>query len=82
MKLDCKTDTPEIFLITLQTKAMKAYPEPNLPAVAPIDGYAPDAAVEQSQFDQETARRAEIIGSAQEARSLQIRRQFIKNMPG
>ena len=80
--VDSKTDTPENFLVTLQTKATKAYPDPDPPAVAPIDAHAADSVVERTRFDQETARRAEIIGSAQEARSVQIRRQFIKNMPG
>ena len=82
LKFDSKTDTPENFLVTLQTKALKAYPDPTLVPVAPIDGAAPDAAVEQTRFDQETARNAEQLRSAQEARSIQIRRQFIKNMPG
>ena len=82
MKFDSKTDTPENFLVMLQTKATKAYPDPDPPAVAPIDPHAADRAVEQTRFDQDTARRAEIIRSAQEARSVQIRRQFIKNMPG
>ena len=27
-KFDSKTDTPENFLVTLQTKALKAYPDP------------------------------------------------------
>ena len=79
MKFDSKTDTPENFLVTLQTKA---YPDPDPPAIAPIDAHAADAVVERTRFDQDTARRAEIIRSAQEARSVQIRRQFIKNMPG
>ena len=82
LKFDSKTDTPENFLVTLQTKALKAYPDPTLVPIAPIDGAAPDAAVEQTRFDQETARNAEQLRSAQEARSIQIRRQFIKNMPG
>ena len=69
-------------MVTLQTKATKAYRDPHPPAVAPIDPHAADAAVEQTRFDQDTARRAEIIRSAQEARSVQIRRQFIKIMPG
>ena len=51
-------DTPEKFLVTLQTKATKAYPDPDPPAVAPIDPHAADAAVEQTRFDQDTARRA------------------------
>ena len=37
MKFDSKTDTPENFLVTLQTKARKTYLEPDPPAVAPID---------------------------------------------
>ena len=82
MKFDSKIDTPEKILVTLQTKATKAYPDPDPPAVAPIDPHAADAVVARTRFDQETARRAEIIRSAQEARSVQIRRQFIKNMPG
>ena len=82
MKFHSKIDTPENFLVMLQRKAAKAYPDPDPPAVAPIDPRAADAAVEQTRFDQDTARRAEIIRSAQEARSVQIRRQFIKNMPG
>ena len=82
MKFDSKTDTPENFLVTLQTEATKAHPDPDPPAVAPIDAHAADAVVERTRFDQETARRAEIARSAQEARSVQIRRQFIKNMPG
>ena len=82
LKFDSKTDSPENFLVTLQTKALKAYPDPNLVPVAPIDGAAADAAAEQTRFDQETARNAEQLRSAQEARSNQIRRQFIKNMPG
>ena len=69
-------------MVTLQTKATKAYPDPDRPAVAPIDPHSADAAVEQTWFDQDTARRAEIMRSAQLARSVQIRRQFIKNMPG
>ena len=81
MKFDSKTDTPENFLVTLQTKATKACPDPDPPAVAPIDPHAADA-VEQTRFDQDTARRAEILLSSQEARSVQIRRQFIKNLPG
>ena len=55
---------------------MKAYPDPDPPAVAPIDPHAADAAVEKTRFDQDTARRAEITRSAQEAPSVQIRRQF------
>ena len=80
LKFDPKTDNSEKFLVTLQTKALKAYPDP--PPVAPIDGAAPNAAVEQTRCDFDIARRAGISRSAQEARSIQIKRQFIKNMPG
>ena len=82
LKFDSKTDSPKNFLVTLQTKALKAYPDPNLVPVAPIDRAAADAAAEQTRFDQDTACNAEQLRSAQEARSTQIRRQFLKNMPG
>ena len=78
MKFDSKTDTLEKFLVMLQTKATKIYPDPTRLAVAPIDPHAADVAVEQTEFDQETALRAKTIHSAQAARS----RQFIKNQPG
>ena len=76
MNFDSTTDTPENFLVTLKTKTTKTFPDRDPLAVAPIDPYAADAAVEQSSFDQDTARRLEII------RSVQISRHFIKNMPG
>ena len=82
LNFDSKTDSPETFLVTFQTKTLKAYPDPNLIPVAPIDGTAADAAAEQTRFDQETARNSEQLRSAQEARSTQIRRQLIKNMQG
>ena len=65
MKIDSKTDTPGNFLVTLQTKATKAYPDSDPPTVAPIDPHAADAVVEQTRFHQDTARRAETIRSAQ-----------------
>ena len=82
MKFDSKTDTSENFLVTLQTKATQAYPYPDPPAVAPIDAHAINAAAKQTLVHQDTGRRAEILRSAQEARSVQDRRQFIKNVPG
>ena len=82
MKFASKTVTPEKFLVTLQTNATKVYLDSDAPAVAQIAPHATDAAVEQIQFDQNTERRAEKVRSAKEARSFQIRRQFIKIMPG
>ena len=67
INFDCKTDISGHFLVTLQTKAMKAYPDPNPPAVAPIDACAAARAAEQARFDQDTTRPAEIIRCAQEA---------------
>ena len=81
-KFDSETDNPEKFFVTLQTQALKAYPDPNPPAVAPIDEHVADAAAEQTRIDQDNPRRAEIIRSAQEARAVQIRLQLTKNMPG
>ena len=80
LKCDSKIDNPENFLVTLQAKAMKAYPDPTLPAVAPVDAYAANAAAEQTRFDQDPAGCAELIRSAQEAPSIQIREQFIKKL--
>ena len=70
------------FLLTWQAKAMKAYLDPNPPAVAPTDPHVADAAAEQTRFDQDTACWLEIIRSAQEARPVQITRQFIESLPG
>ena len=60
---------------------MKAYPQPNLSAVAPLDAHTADATAEQTQFDQTLERREKMICSAQEARSAPIKSQFIKNLP-
>ena len=81
VKFYSKTDTLENFLVRLQTKATKTYPDPDPPVVAPIYQHAADAAVEKTRFDQETARRTETKRSAQKARSVQTRRHFIKIMP-
>ena len=67
MNFDSKTDTPENFLVTSQTKAMKAYLDPDPPVVAPFDPHTAYATVQQKRFDQDTARHAKIIRSAQEA---------------
>ena len=61
---------------------MKAYPDPIPPPVAPIDVHNADGAAEETRFGQDTALRAEIIRSAQKTCSFQIRRQFIRNIPG
>ena len=68
-KLDSKTDSPENFFVTLQTKALKAFPYPNLATVAAIDTHAADAAIERTRFDQQTACNAEQLRFAHEARS-------------
>ena len=68
-------------MVTLQKKATKAYPYPDPPAVAQTDPHAAVAVVKQTRFDQDKARRAEIIRSGKEERSIQNRRQFIKNKP-
>ena len=72
----------KFFLFNLQTKATKADPDPDLSAVAPIDAHAADAAAEHTRFHLDTAHQTKTLRSAQEARSVQIKRQFIKNMPG
>ena len=78
LKFDPKTDNPENSLVILQTNAFKAYPEPNPPAAAPINGAAADGAAEQTRFNQDTARLPDINRSPQRALSKPIRRQFLK----
>ena len=59
-RFDPKTDTLEYFLVNQHTKALRAYPEPNLPEVAPLNfaGLAPALDVaEQTRFDRETTTR-------------------------
>ena len=82
LKFHSKTDTPENISVTLQTDATKAFSDSDPAAVAPIDPHAADAAVEETRFDQDTARCAEITRSAPEARSVQIRPQVTKNKRG
>ena len=81
-KFDPKKDTPENFLVNLQRKAIRAYPTPNLPAVAPLDPGAPDAAIEGARFARETAHRQERIDAVTDHRNEQVKRLFIKAMPG
>ena len=68
-------------MVTLRTKARKTYLHPDPLAVAPIDVYAAEAAAEPTRFDLHTACFAEILRSTQEARSVHIRPQIIKNEP-
>ena len=61
---------------------MRAHRDPDSPVVAAIDPHAADADVEQTRFVEDTARGGEMLRSAQAARSVEIRRQFIKSMRG
>ena len=80
LKYDLSTDNPE-YLLNLQTKGLKTYPNPHPPPVIQVDAHSADSAIDQTRFDQDTARCAEIIHSAEEARSVEVRHQFMKNMP-
>ena len=82
LRFDPKTDTPENFLVTIQTKAIRAYPTPVLPAVDPIDAAAADPVVERTRFDTETAQRAERLQAADDFKNAQVKRIFQKAMPG
>ena len=56
LKFDPKLEfdpNPENCLVMLPTEALKAYPDTNPPVVAPIDGAAPDAAVELTRLNLE-----------------------------
>ena len=65
VKFGSKTDNPEKSLVTLQTNAVKSDLDENPPPVATLDAQAVDATAEQTWFDQDTTRRAEIIGYVQ-----------------
>ena len=80
MKFDPRTYTPENFWVTLQTKPKKAYPDPDSPPACPITTYATNPAVARTPFDQESASQRK-KRSAQQARSVQIRQNFVKNKP-
>ena len=69
---------PTNVLERLRAKAVKTYPDPNEPAVSPIDAYETDRLPERTRFDQDTALRPEVIRYAQHSRSVRIRRQFFK----
>ena len=81
-KFDTKTDTPENFLVQLQALAKKSYPTPVIPAVAPIDAHAADAAAEAARFATETATNVTTLAEAETFKNNQIRRVFIKARPG
>ena len=65
-------------MVTLETKAKKAYPDADPPTVDPFDANAMDRAVEPIRLDQETALCAETIGLVHETHSIQIKRQVVK----
>ncbi|XP_063727164.1 uncharacterized protein LOC134854735 [Symsagittifera roscoffensis] len=82
-KFDIKRDSPENYLVNLTKKAQRAYPTPDLPAVAPIDGALADAAAaaDTARFHRETAQRQERLDAENDHRNNQIKRLFIKGMP-
>ena len=84
LRFNPKTDTPENFLVNLTKKAQRAYPTPDLPAVAPIDGTLNGAALDAdtARFHRETAQRQERIDAVNDNRNEQLKRLFIKGMPG
>ena len=48
-KFDIKKDSPDNYLVELTEKAQRAYPTPDLPAVATIDGTQAGAAADADQ---------------------------------
>ena len=82
-KFDIKKDSPENYLVQLAKKAQRAYPTPDLPAVAPIDGTLAGAAADAdaARFHGETAQRQERLDAENDHRNNQIKRLFIKGMP-
>ena len=82
-KFDIKKDSPENYLVNLTKKAQRAYPTPDLSAVAPIDGTLAGAAAvaDTARFHRETAQRQERLDAENDNRNNQIKRLFIKGMP-
>ena len=81
-RFDIKKDTPENFLVTLQSRAQRSYPTPNLPEVAPLNLAAAGAdagleAAQRTRFDREIAARDERLQPARVFRTAQIKRFFI-----
>ena len=71
-----------MFLVQLKALAKKAYPTPVIPAVAPINAHAANAAAEAARFATETATNVTTLAEAETFKNNQIRRVFIKAMPG
>ena len=80
LRFDQKTDTPENFLVTLQNKAVRAYPDPTPNPVAAADP-ALDAALERARIARENAANAQNLLFAQTERDNQVKRLFVKGMP-
>ena len=82
-KFDIKRDSIEDYLVNLTKKAQRAYPTPDLPAVAPIDATLAGAAAvaDTARFHRETAQRQERLDAENDNRNNQIKRLFIKSMP-
>ena len=82
-KFDIKKDSPENNLVNLTKKAQRAYPTPDLPAVAAIDGTLAGTALvaDTARFHRETAQRQERLDAENDNRNNQIKRLFIKGMP-
>ena len=84
LRFNPKIDTTENFLMNLTKKAQRAYPTPDLPAVAPIDPakIGAPATAEAAKFHRETAQSYERIDAVHDNRNEQTKRLFIKGMPG
>ena len=83
LRFNPKTNTPKNFLVNLTKKAQRAYPTPDMPAVAPIDPakIGAHAAAEAARFPRETTQRHERIDAVHDNRNEQTKRLFIKGMP-
>ena len=75
-KFDIKKESPENYLVQLTKKAQRAYPTPDLPAVAPTDGTLAGAAADAdaARFHGKTAQRQERFDAENDNRNNQIER--------
>ena len=66
LKFDSKKDTPEIFLVSLPEKALRAYPTPELAVPDPIDPRAADAAKEAPRHARKLTQRQQRVDSVRD----------------
>ena len=73
---------PKFFSYVYKKKAFRAYSTPEIAFPDPIDPAAADAVLEAARHAIETAQRQQRLHSIRDNQNEQVRRLFIKPMPG